>query len=151
MLKRHVFVRAIAPILPMTILLLAVVAAPEVRPEQASVSPPPTRVQPCPTSEATDAAIVKAIQDKIKADSRFDKQRDHINVMSRNRVVKLEGWVRGVAQKNAITEFARTTDCVIRGRIRNLLRTRQQGNCARSQQPCCGGCIERTSVCNCMN
>src|SRR4029077_9778111 len=98
---------------------------------------------------ATDAAIVKAIQDKIKADARFNDQRDHINVMSRNRAVKLEGWVRGAAQKNAISGFARKTKCVLK--VTNLLQTKRTGQCTGTQKACCGGCIDRASDCNCMN
>jgi hypothetical protein len=141
-------------LLPLMLLLLSASAAGNLkagRPPTPALAAAVNLQAVCPANQATDAAIVKAIQDKIKADTRFDDQRDHINVMSKNRAVKLEGWVLGAEQKQAIMTFAQTTDCVLKNKIKNLLKTERQGSCSPGQKPCCGGCIERSSTCNCIN
>ena len=81
-------------------------------------SPSPAQNQ---CGSTTDAEIVAAIHEKIKADKRFDDQWRHINVSSRNRIVTLRGWVKGRAQANDLIKYARTTRCVRRV-ISNRLR-----------------------------
>jgi osmotically-inducible protein OsmY len=152
MSKRSICLKSGVALLPMMVLLLGTIAARGADSDNVAnpATSPAMKVQgDCPKNPATDAAIVKAIQDKIKADARFNDQRDHINVMSKNGAVKLEGWVRGAAQKNAISGFARKTKCVLK--VANLLQTKRTGQCTGTQKACCGGCIDRASDCNCMN
>lgn len=149
MLKPSNFVSAGRVLLPMALLIFSAVAAGNLNAARPAVATAVNLQDACPTNEATDAAIVKAIQEKIRADARFDDQRDHINVMSKNRAVRLEGWVRGTKQKKEIMKFARETECVIKNRIENLLKTERQGSCSPGQRTCCGGCILNTSTCNC--
>jgi osmotically-inducible protein OsmY len=151
MSKRSISLKSGVALLPMVFLLLGTMAARGGDSDKLAnpASSPAMNVQgDCPKNDTTDAAIVKAIQEKIKADARFNDQRDHINVMSKNGAVKLEGWVRGTAQKNAISGFARKTKCVLK--VTNLLKTKRTGACSGTQKACCGGCIDRASACNCI-
>ena len=96
----------------------------------------------------TDAEIVAAIHEKIKADKRFDDQWRHINVTSRNRIVTIRGWVKGRVQVNDVIKYARTTRCVRRV-ISNHFRTyRSSGSCGPGMKRCGDICIERNQECN---
>ena len=99
-----------------------------------------------PCGSTTDAEIVAAVQEKIKADKRFDDQWRHINVSSRNRVVTLQGWVKGRAQVNALFKYARTTRCV--RRVLNRLRPYRTVGCMAGQKRCGDICIDRNQNCN---
>jgi hypothetical protein len=152
MSKRSISLKSGVVVLPIMVLLLGTMAARGADSDRLAspgTSPAMNIQGDCPKTAETDAAIVKAIQDKIKADARFNKQRDHINVMSKKGAVKLEGWVVGAAQRNAISGFARKTKCVIK--VINLLDKKRGGQCTGTQKACCGGCIDRASDCNCMN
>ena len=96
---------------------------------------------------ATDAELVAAIHEKIKADKRFDDQWQHINVSSRDRVVTLRGWVKGRAQLRDLFKYARTTRCV--RRVTSHLRTfRSNAGCPPGMKRCGDICIDRSEVCN---
>jgi osmotically-inducible protein OsmY len=154
MLKPAIVVRTGGALLPLALLLCSAFSADNVnadRPANPALAAAANLQSACPTNQATDEAIVKAIQEKIKADAQFDDQRDHINVMSKNRMVKLEGWVNLKAQKNLIAKFSQTTDCVIKNKVQNKLKIGRQGSCAPGEKPCCGSCIDSRSTCNCMN
>jgi len=99
---------------------------------------------PCATT--TDAQIVAAIQEKIKADQRFNDQWRHINVSSRQRVVTLKGWVKGRAQVTALVKFAKTTACV--KRVINKLSPFRTVGCGPGEKPCGDICIDRNQDCN---
>src|SRR5436190_1517070 len=73
---------------------------------------PATGQAQTPCASTTDAQIVAAIQEKIKADKRFDDQWRHINVSSRDRVVTLTGWVKNGVQASALIRYARRIKCV---------------------------------------
>src|SRR5205085_10187031 len=62
----------------------------------------------------TDADIVKAIQEKIKADPLYKGQWTHINVSSKERVVSLDGWVAGKGAISRLVRYAKATKCVAR-------------------------------------
>jgi len=96
----------------------------------------------------TDAQIVAAIQDKIKADKRFDNQWKHINVSSLNRVVTLRGWAIGKVQVNDLVKFARTTSCV--RKVVSKMGTHLIVGCAAGQKQCGDICIDRNEQCNLM-
>ncbi len=155
MSNKSIFARTIMVMLPMSFMLLSAFAAGGASGELAGIPVLAAAVQAqarCRTNKATDEAIVKAIQDKIKADSRWNEEsRTRINIMSRKRVVKIEGSVNNQSLKDEITKFAVATDCVIKKSVKNLLRTSKQGSCSPGQKPCCGACIDRSSDCNFMN
>ncbi len=94
----------------------------------------------------TDAEIVAAIHEKIKADTRFDDQWKHINVSSRNRVVTLSGWVKGRVQVRDLGKFASTTACV--RRVINRLKPRRKVGCGPGQARCGDICISASEDCN---
>jgi hypothetical protein len=99
-----------------------------------------------PCAATTDAQLVTAVQEKIKADKRFDDQWKHINVSSANRVVTISGWAKGTAQVNALLNFARTTKCVRKtiGKMKPFLKV----GCELGQKPCGDICIDRNEQCN---
>jgi len=96
----------------------------------------------------TDEEIVAAINEKIKADKRFDDQWRHINVSSRNRVVNIRGWVKGRVQANDLVKYARTTRCVIRVISKYLRTFRSTAGCGQGQKRCGDICIDRNEGCN---
>jgi osmotically-inducible protein OsmY len=113
-------------------------------------TPPPVPAQRGCRS-TTDAEIVSAIHEKIKADRRFDDQWRHINVSSRNRVVSLHGWVEGRAQVRALTRYASATRCVRsvnNKRLRHFLST---AGCLPGQKRCGDLCIPQDADCNIIN
>jgi hypothetical protein len=95
----------------------------------------------------TDAEIVAAVQEKIKADKRFDDQWRHINVSSRNRIVTLRGWVKGPVQARDLIKYARTTRCVRRVNSENL-KSFRIGGCLPGMKKCGDICIDRNQDCN---
>ena len=99
----------------------------------------------------TDAEIVAAIHEKIKADRRFNDQWQHINVSSRDRVVKLRGWVEGRAQVRALTRYASTTRCVRRVINKNLRHFLSTAGCLPGQKRCGDLCIPQDEDCNIIN
>lgn len=112
---------------------------------------------------AMDTAIREAIEAKIRADQRFNEQRRHINVSAKNRVVMLQGWVKGADQVKALIELAQNTDCVKPGGVITSIKRKGEviillkdeklvGNCNPvSQRQCCDGCILIGTPCNCQN
>ena len=111
-----------------------------------SQTPSPRQAQ-TPCKSMTDAQIVAAVQEKIKADKRFDDQWRHINVSSRNRIVTLSGWVKGRAQANDLIKYARTTVCV-RKVLSNRLRPFRTVGCPTGTKRCGDICIDRNQDCN---
>lgn len=113
-------------------------------------TPPQTAVSSraqTPCTATTDAEIVSAIQEKIKADKRFDKQWKHINVSSIKRVVTITGWVFERGQFNDLLKYAHRTKCVIRVRKKFFYPTPHIG-CPIGMKPCGDICIERSQDCN---
>lgn len=100
-------------------------------------------------STVTDADIVKAIQDKIKADPKFQDQLKQINVSSDGRVVTLDGRVKGNAAKIAIGKYAKSVQCV--KSVVNNLSTRLTVGCTSGQKLCGDICISAKSGCNIMD
>ncbi len=87
----------------------------------------------------TDADIVKAIHEKIKADSRFNDQWKHINVSSKERVVLLNGWVKGQESVKTLGKYARSTECV--KDVKNRLSSVRKDGCGDI-------CIDEYDECN---
>lgn len=109
---------------------------------------PSPRIAQRNCQSTSDAEIVAAIHEKIKADKRFDGQWRHINVSSRDRIVTVRGWVKGRVQANDLVKFARTTRCVRRVISRNLRTFRSTAGCLPGQKRCGDICIERNQECN---
>jgi osmotically-inducible protein OsmY len=97
----------------------------------------------------TDADIVKAIQEKIKANRTFKDQLRQINVSSKGGVVSLRGWVKGVAAKNTVAKYAKSAPCV--KSVANHLGTRLMVGCGPGQKQCGDICIDEKDDCNIMN
>ena len=112
----------------------------------AAVPPPEPAQRGCRAT--TDAEIVSAIHEKIKADRRFDEQWSHINVSSRDRVVRLRGWVEGRAQVRALTRYAAATRCVKRVINKNLRHFLSTAGCLPGQKRCGDLCIDQDEDCN---
>lgn len=100
-------------------------------------------------STVTDADIVKEVQDKIKADARFKDQLKQINVSAKDKVVTLNGWVKGAAAKAAVGKYAKSARCV--KSVKNSLGTRLKVGCGPGQKPCGDICIDEKAECNIMN
>ena len=94
----------------------------------------------------TDAEIVAAIHEKIKADRRFDDQWRHINVSSRNRIVTLRGWVKNGVQRADLAKLASRTRCV--RRVFNRVGLRRRIGCPQGMKRCGDTCIARNEECN---
>jgi osmotically-inducible protein OsmY len=100
-------------------------------------------------STVTDADIVKQVQDKIEADPKFKDQLKQINVSSKNKVVTLDGWVKGQPAKNTVGAHAKSIKCVMS--VANKLGTRLKVGCSPGQKPCGDICIDETAACNIRN
>ena len=138
-------------------LVIATARPPQRR--RAAPAPPPPAVN-CKT--VTDADIVTAIQNKIKADRRFKGQWSQINVMSRgydvmgteNNVigrehkVTLEGWVDSQDLICPLITYATETSCVTGVETRVV--AKKHVGCGPNEKPCGDGCVAKDSDCNAM-
>ena len=102
-------------------------------------------------SRTTDADIVNAVKKKFQADPDIAKQMRRINVDSKRRVVRLEGWLDDEKLIAKAATLARTTKCVKRVVGVSKIRTTGVTSCGPGQQPCCDTCIAKTSTCHCGN
>ncbi len=127
-----------------SLLLIGALAA---QSDKKPAKPAPAAKVDCST--VTDADIVKAIQEKIKADPKFKDQLKQINVSSKDHMVTLNGWVRGQAAKATVGKYAKTAACV--KKVANNLGTRLKVGCSPGQKPCGDICIDEKSDCNIMN
>ncbi|MDX2041671.1 MAG: BON domain-containing protein [Acidobacteriota bacterium] len=100
-------------------------------------------------SAVTDADILKEVQDKIKADPKFKDQLKQINVSVADKVVTLNGWVKGGAAKATIGKYAKSAKCV--KSVKNNLGTRLKVGCSPGQKLCGDICIDEKANCNIMN
>jgi hypothetical protein len=163
MSNKSILARSLMVLLPILFLLAGAIAPSGAHIDDSTSSAISSSVNsqnPCPPGEATDEKIVKAIQGKIVADSRFNEQRRHINVSSKDRIVRLEGWVKGKAQVQALIKLARNTECVKsivtsmpqrNGPPLILLKSFKTGSCGPGLKECCDSCILSSSRCNCLN
>jgi len=117
----------------------------------ASAQTPPQTQAPgaaqTPCASTTDEQIVAAIQEKIKADHRFDDQWGHINVSVSNHVVYLAGWVNGNIQFRALVRYAQKTRCVRRVDTK-FFKPYKSGGCGEGMKACGDICIPRDETCN---
>lgn len=160
MSNKSFLARSSMVLLPMLFLLSGAVAPRGAHSGDSTISSAVNSQAPCPAGDATDEKIVKVIQGKIVADTRFNEQRRHINVSSKGGIVLLEGWVKGKAQVTALIGLARNTECVKKvmtsmpqknGPPIILLKSSKRGACGAGLKECCDDCILVSSRCNCLN
>jgi osmotically-inducible protein OsmY len=145
-MPQHVTFRRATLALSALLFLCAGIATTGVGSARALPWPPLAAAAEGKCAATTDAEIVAAIQEKIKADKRFDDQWKHINVSSRNRVVSLGGWAKGGVQVSDLIKLSRATACV--KKVVSSLRPGIKVGCGPGQRPCGDTCIARTDTCN---
>jgi len=69
--------------------------------------------QECSDNEETDKAITEEIYSAIKnhRNKKLAKQLSHLNVSSKNRVIKLQGWAENSKLKKKIIDIANNATC----------------------------------------
>jgi osmotically-inducible protein OsmY len=96
-------------------------------------------------TKTTDADIVKAIYDEMKKKPDYEKQMIHVNVVSKDGVVTLQGWATTAKIKKAIEKIARKNKCV--KSVVNQLGDGPVG-CGPGQKKCGDICIGIEDTCN---
>ncbi|MGB7070076.1 MAG: BON domain-containing protein [Pyrinomonadaceae bacterium] len=114
----------------------------------------PTMAQKC--SEVTDQKIVADIYSRIKADKILASQISHINVVSVNFAVKVQGWANNKRDYDKVVGIVMATRCVKLVNVNlfeedppeteNLLRS--EAGCAPGTKPCVDVCIPVSDPCN---
>jgi osmotically-inducible protein OsmY len=94
----------------------------------------------------TDEQIVKSIYDKLKKKKKYDEQLMHLNVVSRDGVVTLQGWTTTKKIKAEIVKLVEKMKCVKAGVV-NQLGDAPLG-CGPGQKKCGSICIGLEEVCN---
>ncbi|MDQ3011125.1 MAG: BON domain-containing protein [Acidobacteriota bacterium] len=144
MLNQSTTQRAVIVLLLASLLLISALAA------QGNKKPAkPAAPAKVDCSAVTDADIVKEVQGKIQADVKFKDQLKQINVSSKDRMVTLNGWVKGQPAKTVVGKYAKAAKCV-KG-VANNLGTRLKVGCSPGQKPCGDICIDEKADCNIMN
>jgi hypothetical protein len=98
----------------------------------------------CPAM--TDAEIIKRIYDEMKKKPDYDGQILHVNVVSLDGVVTLQGWAKNSKTKKGIEKIAKKIKCVT---VVNQLADGPVG-CGPGQKRCgdiCIGTEETCSIC----
>lgn len=112
------------------------------------------RAQSCESQdEAADTQIVETIYAKIEANSKLASQMSHINVVSCNSVVKLQGWVKSEDDFNKVYDYAFNTKGVKMVNSNGLAKEEPAnaapgGSCLPGTKPCSDICIPVDDVCN---
>jgi osmotically-inducible protein OsmY len=134
-------------LLPLAFLLLFGVLTAQSNKKSAKPAPPKVDC-----SAVTDADIVKAIQDKIKANPKFKKQLNLINVSSRDKAVILNGQVKDATAKATVGKYATSAKCVqsVKNDLGLGIRPVTIG-CGPGQKLCGDICIDEKADCNIMN
>ncbi len=134
----HTSLIALSAFLLLTGLFTACNSAPPPSVAPMAVATPAATIDPC--AAVTDAALIKEISDKIKADPQFEKQLGHIAVNSKNRVVMLLGWAKGEAAVATLAQYAAAVKCV--SKVENQLNPKLTVGCGNEQENCPGvGCV----------
>jgi osmotically-inducible protein OsmY len=95
-------------------------------------------------SRTTDAALVQAVKEKLSAE--FQARMSGVNVSSKKRVVRLEGWLGNKAAVDKAVAIAKKTRCV--KTVISKLEIRKRVGCGAGQKPCGDTCIDKNSACN---
>lgn len=106
--------------------------------------------------KVTDRQIVAGIYARIKNDKDLASQATHINVVSINSAVKLQGWADNPNDYDTIVDFAMNADCVRVVNVNNFLDAppatdnalRSSKGCASGTKACGDVCIPEGDVCN---
>lgn len=105
----------------------------------------------------TDAQLVEEIYTKFKAHGDLAKQLSHINVISINRVIKLQGWTDSKGDYKDAFNIVASTKCVVMINVQ-LFRDSPPaegdslkpgaGGCHTGTKPCGDICIPEGDTCN---
>lgn len=105
----------------------------------------------------TDAQLVDEIYAKFKAHGDLAKQLSHINVISINRVIKLQGWTDSKGDYKDAFNIVASTKCVVMINVQ-LFRDSPPaegdslkpgaGGCQAGTKPCGDICIPEGDTCN---
>ncbi len=103
-----------------------------------------------------DSQIVADIYNEIKDDKGLLTQILHINVLSMNGAVKLQGWADNQSSYDKVHEIALKTTCVKLVNVNDFRETppptgdrlRSGGGCAAGTKPCGDICIPDADACN---
>ncbi|MBP6004618.1 MAG: BON domain-containing protein [Pyrinomonadaceae bacterium] len=106
--------------------------------------------------KVTDQQIVFSIYAKIKNDKDLASQVTHINIVSINSAVKLQGWADNKNDFDSIVDIAMDTICVRVVNLNNFLDAppaadnafRSAKGCASGTKACGDVCIPEGDVCN---
>lgn len=105
-----------------------------------------------------DSQIVTDIYNEIKDDKGLVTQITHINVISVNGAVKLQGWADNQSSYDKVHEIALKTSCVKLVNVNDFretpppagdrLRSGGSGGCVAGTKPCGDVCIPEGDACN---
>lgn len=105
----------------------------------------------------TDEEIVKQIYSKIAANKSLSAQKEHINVASTNRVVKLTGWTDSKGDYDDLIDIVKSVKCVVMINTQlfdevpppanSPLRPLPEGGCAPGTVSCGDICIPEGDKC----
>ncbi|MEQ1921006.1 MAG: BON domain-containing protein [Pyrinomonadaceae bacterium] len=104
-----------------------------------------------------DSQIVADIYAGIKGDKGLASQISHINVISTNGAVKLQGWANDQSSYDNVNEIALNTNCVRLVNARDFRQTPPAAGdsfrsgpagCAAGTKPCGDICIPEGDACN---
>ena len=105
--------------------------------------------QDCTTPD--DEAIVNSILSKISKNSSLESQMNHINVISTNGVVKIQGWVENTNDFEKVQDYALETSCVRLVNVNSFEDSAPEGlkqGCSGGTKPCGDICIPDNDTCN---
>lgn len=95
-------------------------------------------------TKTTDEDVVKAVYDNLKV--KYENQLIHINVISKDGVVTLQGWVTTKGVRKDIEKIVKKTSCV--KKVTNKLTIGVGGGCGAGTKPCGDICIPSEDPCN---
>lgn len=105
--------------------------------------------------QTTDEQIVEYMYTKMKANSTLASQVMHINVISTNRVIRFQGWVKDEASYKKLESIGLENSCIvmINPSVKDLLREEpteemRLAMCAGGTKPCGDICIPENDACN---
>lgn len=111
---------------------------------------------PDPCASTSDKQIWQAIYTEIAKDTKLAPQIQHLNILSKQRVVSFTGWADTKAEKDAIVNIAKGTACVLSVVPDGLADAKPSGNspevpkpggCATGYKPCREFCIPEADAC----
>lgn len=98
-----------------------------------------------PATDCSDAALTKAIYNKLRADNLFKDRLNHINVSVKNKVVTLNGDAVG---KGAVAKAGKLAQVACVTKVNNKLKSAHKVGCEDGKKPCGDECIDKNQDCN---